>query len=820
MTPTPPSTNSSTGGRSPEEQYRVVRKRNRVPLSCYPCRTRKLKCDRSQPCSNCVKREGNGAASCSYAAPINRKKSQASSDQSPDDMQNRIDRLEGLVLSLMHNGGNVDPASAAAAGQSASQSVADSSSSKHRGSQQEEAIMVDDDGSDVDENLAKSLGFLKMDKEKGKVMYIGQEHWHSLLADISEVKNYFQTHQQELTSSYERVRQSKPQAAREGPTLLLGAVPTTETELRAELPPKSSVLTLCSRYFNSMDNAVNIIHGPTFQQQLRTHWQDPSKTPIMWLALLYSVLTLAMLSYHKVGDEPPEWKGRTLEMAADFRLKTVQCLIKADYTKPVEYTVETMVLYVFGEYSSRWDADLGLWMIVSLITRIAFRMGYHRDAKWFPTLSPFQAEMRRRTWALVRMSDVIFSHQVSLPSMIYEHDCDTRLPNNIFDDEFSPTSKELPPSRPITEPTPISYMIAKSKLCNELGNILQATNDIGKHVPYDEIIRFDAKLRQIMQELPPHLKLTSLEGTHDPVTLLIARFNVDILCQKIFCLLHRKYMTRARQNARYAHSRRSAIEASLRALDHLTTLHKESQTNGRLRSVGWYVKSIATKDFTLPAMLVILDLHYDNLQQGKPQEHDGAFTWTPEQRSRMMTSLETCCSIWKTLADTSMEAFKASKIIEIMLQKIKNSDTNNVGDPADVMQADSILDGNTISPNAMAGLAPTAQPFPDFTMNAFPTHDTSAFMGMDFGLSPGGMPDFGGSGDGTFATMGAPSPFSMLNANGGGVGAGNMPDLTTNFDWNTFENYAQMANWGVDQSFQIFGNAMADGSPEESMDSK
>ncbi|WQF77788.1 hypothetical protein CDEST_02802 [Colletotrichum destructivum] len=43
MTPTPPSTTPSSGsGRSPEEQFRVVRKRNRVPLSCYPCRTRKL----------------------------------------------------------------------------------------------------------------------------------------------------------------------------------------------------------------------------------------------------------------------------------------------------------------------------------------------------------------------------------------------------------------------------------------------------------------------------------------------------------------------------------------------------------------------------------------------------------------------------------------------------------------------------------------------------------------------------------------------------------------------------------------------------------
>jgi len=40
-------------------------------------------------------------------------------------------------------------------------------------------------------------------------------------------------------------------------------------------------------------------------------------------------------------------------------------------------------------------------------------MGYHRDAKWFPTITPFQAEMRRRTWALVRLSDIIFSHQVS-----------------------------------------------------------------------------------------------------------------------------------------------------------------------------------------------------------------------------------------------------------------------------------------------------------------------------------------------------------------------------------------------------------------------
>lgn len=328
--------------------------------------------------------------SCSYAAPVSRKKNQSQGDSSPDDMQNRIDRLEGLVLSLMHGGANIDAATAAAAGAAAAQPTTDSGSSARAGREDENA-MAEDDSSDIEDELATSLGVLKVDTDKGKSMYIGQEHWHTILADISEVKNYFTSHKKELETSYERVKSSKPMAAREGPTLLLGAIPASEIEIRAELPPKSTVVTLCGRYFNSMDNAVNIIHGPSFQQQLQKHWQDPSKTPIMWLGLLYSVLCLAMLSYHKVGDEPPEWKGRSLELAAEYRLRTVQCLIKSDYTRPVEYTVETMILYVFGEYSSRWDAELGLWLIVSVITRISFRMGYHRDAKWFPSFTPFQA---------------------------------------------------------------------------------------------------------------------------------------------------------------------------------------------------------------------------------------------------------------------------------------------------------------------------------------------------------------------------------------------------------------------------------------------
>lgn len=313
-------------------------------------------------------------------------------------MQNRIDRLEGLVLSLMHGGANIDAsyvaAAAAAAGPStvAGASSSTDSSSFAKIDLDEDGTMRDDgeDDSDTDDGLATSVGVLKLDADKGKSMYIGQEHWHTLLADISEVKNFFISHQKDLETSYQRVMSSKPATARDSPIFLLSSPPASEVELRAELPSKSAIMTLVSRYFNSLDTAASIIHGPTFQQQLRTHWQDPSKSSVMWIGLLYGTLCLAMLSYHKVGDEPPEWKGRSLELAAEYRLRTVQCLVVADYTKPVEYTVETLLLYLFGEYSSRWDADLGLWLITSIITRIAMRQGYHRDPRWFPSITPFQ----------------------------------------------------------------------------------------------------------------------------------------------------------------------------------------------------------------------------------------------------------------------------------------------------------------------------------------------------------------------------------------------------------------------------------------------
>lgn len=73
-------------------------KRNRVLLSCAPCRVSKLKCDRGEPCSQCDKKQRPDA--CIYAPKPVKKK------PPPKGMSARLKRLEGMVRNMMQVEGN------------------------------------------------------------------------------------------------------------------------------------------------------------------------------------------------------------------------------------------------------------------------------------------------------------------------------------------------------------------------------------------------------------------------------------------------------------------------------------------------------------------------------------------------------------------------------------------------------------------------------------------------------------------------------------------------------------------------------------------
>lgn len=120
-----------------------------------------------------------------------RKKNQANqgANASPDDMQNRIDRLEGLVLSLMTNGPQAaGPAAAAAAiaGSNVPGSVSSSSQdpafdSMENGDRIEEEQNAEE--SDVD-HVTKGMGVMKVDPS-GKAFFASEAHWYAILGEVS-----------------------------------------------------------------------------------------------------------------------------------------------------------------------------------------------------------------------------------------------------------------------------------------------------------------------------------------------------------------------------------------------------------------------------------------------------------------------------------------------------------------------------------------------------------------------------------------------------------------------------------------------------------
>ena len=457
------------------------------------------------------------------------------------------------------------------------------------------------------------------------------------------------------------------------------------------------------------------------------HWANPSSTSVIWLGQLFSMMCLAMQAYHRDGDEPPEYKGRSMEYANVYRKRTAECVAVADFCKPDPTMLETLIMYLHAEHQRSRDCEVSVWVLSGMVVRLAFRMGYHRDPKPYANITPFQGEMRRRVWIFIRSMDTLFSFQIGLPGMIRSADCDTALPRSLYDDELGEDIKELPPSRPLTEPTPVAFLITKATLAFQFSKIVEQTNLLGQR-PYEEVMRLDQDLRDARAAMPPHLQLRPMgHMMMDPLGLIMQRYILDLLYQKGQCVLHRKFLTRGRVNPRYAHSRRACVDASMELLRHQATLHNESQAKGRMRSVKWFISSLTSQDFMLAAMIVCLDLYYGEVDSEAPSRRSSeqSSPALENRREEMIKAIKTSREAWREFKDGSMEAYKAFTTLTIMLEKVETANSSNANAQFQPM------------PFAFPGMSPATSDVMPFDQDVSkPEHSAAMTLGL---LSSGGL---------------------------------------------------------------------------------
>lgn len=507
--------------------------------------------------------------------------------------------------------------------------------------------------------------------------YVSSAHWAAVLDDIAVLKTQTQTQMQtEMQTETQTQTQTQKQTVcppepapnRDSPQLLYGCTKlATKEDLLASIPARPVVDHLVSGYFASFELSPAFLHSHQFLQQYEEFWEHPQTTPVLWLGQLFSMMCLAtqFQRYKLVSDTMSAGssfaeRDRQLQRSAEsLRTNIVQCLLLADYIKGGPGVVETLVFYFFTELFFHRDAEVGVWVLLGTIVQLAMRMGYHRDPKYFPSVTPFAGEMQRRVWATIVEADIALAMQMSLPRLIHPSQTDTEEPLNLEDCDFGPATTEMPPSRPEIDQTPILFRLAKARVFNVIGCIWDLTIR-SRPSSYAETDDMDSQLQHAYAAIPECFKWRSkTQCMADSPQMFVQKIILQIIYHTARIILRRKYFSNSTKNVPPQHrlySQKECLDASLKLLDFQHILHEKMEPFGQLYQHRWKVHSLVNHIFLLAASILCF-----YLQQVRSDDDDA-------MEETIRTSLRQSRDIWVHSGAFSKEAQKAARAVSIVLE--------------------------------------------------------------------------------------------------------------------------------------------------------
>ncbi|KAJ5129003.1 hypothetical protein N7448_002713 [Penicillium atrosanguineum] len=517
--------------------------------------------------------------------------------------------------------------------------------------------------------------------------YIDSANWRAILEEVcidpdiiencelTESKiNGVKEHIEELAENSDDDGLEEDPYSDNSPALLLGTGrPFSKEELIVDIPPRSTVDRLVSRFLKTPEPSILAIHVPTFQKEYEQFWTFPQGMSYTWIALLYSIMALSISMYHRSDEPLPLNTVDSMTAWNHFRRLAAQCLTQANYITPGQHKVEALLMYTLSEFYRNLDAQMGVSFLFGITIRLAMRMGYHRDPSHYPGLSAKDGEMRRRTWALLTQLDTLISFQVGLPRTIQPWFSDTGLPSNLLDTDFDEDTTVLPQSRPDDERTPSSYTCAKARIQHVFGQISDLAYS-REPVSYDEILEIERRLDESHNMLPSFFRIRPIgQCIADPSELVMRRYTLEMLYQKARIVLHRPYLG---ERHRHDHSRVVCLTAAKETLRHHADIWNESLPGGQFRAERFFVNSFQNTDFVLSSMILCLELSHDN-ERG----HNAHLSL--QERTNILVLLETTQKIFGETRRRSVDTQRAFAALSLMLGRVKGNPLQSLSSRSD-----------------------------------------------------------------------------------------------------------------------------------------
>lgn len=382
---------------SPSDPNRRVIKRNRQVVSCVPCRNRKLKCDRQQPCASCVRRHDEDA--CRFNAGSGEQGGSGKAKRQPNalpkrEMQTKLAMLENLVQGFM------------------SQSQPKRTSTSELRSRETSHSAASPSSSSAGETGQKSVGVGHLTRDDNEVRFMGATNYQAVLECIRELQGCVENTERPALAGAASPQQPGRAKAQDRPFAPQSSIMIQD--VMKELPSRAECDALLTFYFQQTYMVPVCIHTGQFQRAYERFWQMPNGTSLLWISLLFSVLSTSVFtqaSKTSGGDEESNALAEDAEnRIASFSSMAYRCLLAGDYLIGKPYSVEATLIFGMHLMLQKKDTEPVCWHTLGTAVRLAQKMGYHRDASHLvrnsndSTIPPFEGEMRRRVWAYLEVS--------------------------------------------------------------------------------------------------------------------------------------------------------------------------------------------------------------------------------------------------------------------------------------------------------------------------------------------------------------------------------------------------------------------------------
>ena len=382
------------------------------PRSCVTCRRRKVKCDKKNPCSNCVR----ARIECVFPGPGRApRKSRKPADT---ELLERLRRLEGVVTSLnaQVEGHEQEAADREWSRQNSTVDEQCPFAKSGTGTEAKKDARVAVDNSV--EGLENRFGRLVV--EKGRSRYINNSFWASLNNEVEDLKAIL-IEPSDDEDDVHSPDSSNLSSQHQG---FIFGYSSSNVDMQALHPGQHQAIEFWEVYKENVESLVKVLHIPTHEPVILDAFAHLDKVDRGLETLLFAIY------YGAATSTTPEdclarWGEDRSILLNRYRFGLEQALARANFL----YCDEVIILQAFLVFLvllRRNDDARKIWTLTGLVVRISQTLGIHRDGSHFG-LPPFQVEMRRRLWWQVCILDARSSEDHGCDPTIVEAQFDTKM---------------------------------------------------------------------------------------------------------------------------------------------------------------------------------------------------------------------------------------------------------------------------------------------------------------------------------------------------------------------------------------------------------